>query len=246
MVHMGIFAQGHAPNPKGHRNSRMIDLVTHSASIATMASIGAGAGVLISVANARWPLGLGIGDRLPPHDVPVRSRFAIIGAGVAVGVVSVLVQPGPEGLAGAVFGWLLLALLVLDVEHFWLPDRLTFPLAAIGLLGGLWLPPAFVDRVIGCVAGFVGLAGIAFGYRAITGRTGLGGGDPRLFAGIGAWLGWFALPFVLLMASVLGLALVLYDRLSGRLVHRHSRIPLGALLAAAAWCFWLVSPLKEW
>jgi leader peptidase (prepilin peptidase) / N-methyltransferase len=231
---------------KGLNDSRMIDPGTHPVSIVALACIGAGVGVLISLMNACWPLGLGIIGRQSRQDVSVRPRLAIVGACIAVGVISLMVRPGPEGLAGTVFGWILLALLVLDVEHFWLPDRLTYPLAAIGLVVGIWLPPAFMDRIIGCVAGFISLAGIAYGYRAITGRIGLGGGDPRLFAGIGAWLGWFALPFVLLMASVLGLALVAYDRLLGRRIHRHSRIPLGALLAAAAWLFWLVSPLRAW
>lgn len=244
MVHMSVEARGHAPNPKGLNKSCMIDPGTHPASIAAIASIGAGVGILISVANARWPLGLGIVGLRPCQDFPVRPRLAIVGAGIAVGIFSLLVRPGPDGLAGAIFGWVLLALLVLDVEHFWLPDRLTYPLVAIGLVVGIWLPPAFADRVIGCVAGFASLAGIAYGYRAITGRIGLGGGDPRLFAGIGAWLGWVALPFVLLMAAVLGLVLVAFDRLSGRQIHRHSRIPLGALLAAAAWIFWLVNPLR--
>jgi leader peptidase (prepilin peptidase) / N-methyltransferase len=224
----------------------MIDPGTHAASVAAAACIGAGVGILVSAVNARWPLGFGIFDSHFHHDSPIRAHLAIVGAGIIIGIASLAALPGPEGLAGAVFGWILLALLVLDVEHFWLPDRLTYPLLATGLLAGLWVPPAFADRLIGCGAGFVSLAVIAYGYRAVTGRIGLGGGDPRLFAGIGAWLGWFALPFVLLMASVLGLVLVAYDRLSGHRIDRHSRIPLGALLAAAAWIFWLVSPLRGW
>jgi leader peptidase (prepilin peptidase)/N-methyltransferase len=232
------------PISKGFNISRMIDLGTDTVSIVALACIGAGVGVLISMMNACWPLGLGIIGLQSRQDVSVRPDLAIVGAAIAVGVISLMVRPGPEGLAGAVFGWILLALLVLDVEHFWLPDRLTYPLAVIGLVVGIWLPPAFMDRAIGCIAGFTSLAGIAHGYRAITGRIGLGGGDPRLFAGIGAWLGWFALPFVLLLAAGLGLVLVAYDYLSGRRIHRYSRIPLGALLAAAAWSFWLVSPLN--
>lgn len=158
---------------------------------------------------------------------------AIVGAG------SMLAWPGGAGLFGAAFGWTLLALLVLDVEHFWLPDRLTLPLVVTGLLGGIWFEPGLADRAIGATAGFVSLAGVAHGYRALTGRVGLGGGDPRLFAGIGAWLGWVALPFVLLLAASLGLVLVLRDRLSGHPVTRHTRVPLGALLAASAWLVWL-------
>ncbi|NJC07129.1 prepilin peptidase [Polymorphobacter fuscus] len=141
---------------------------------------------------------------------------------------------------------MLLALLVLDVEYFWLPDRLTVPLAAMGLAAGIWLPPSVPDRLIGAAAGFASLAGIAYAYRVMTGRVGLGGGDPRLFAAIGAWLGWVALPFVLLLAASFGLALVAYDRLRGRAITRHSRIPLGALLAAAAWLLWVPGPFSVW
>jgi leader peptidase (prepilin peptidase)/N-methyltransferase len=163
----------------------------------------------------------------------------IVVAAAIVGTASMLAFPGGAGLFGAVFGWILLALLVLDVEHFWLPDRLTLPLMLTGLLGGIWFEPALADRAIGAAAGFVSLAGVAHGYRALTGRVGLGGGDPRLFAGIGAWLGWVALPFVLLLAASLGLLLVARDRVSGRPVTRHTRVPLGALLAASAWLLWL-------
>jgi leader peptidase (prepilin peptidase)/N-methyltransferase len=152
-------------------------------------------------------------------------------------------HPGAYGVAGAVFGWWLLALLVLDVEHMWLPDRLTLPLGLAGMAAGWWLSMPLVDSLIGAAAGWASLAGLAAGYKALTGRTGIGGGDPKLFAAIGAWLGWFALPFVLVLAATLGLLLVLYDRLSGRPVTRYSRVPLGALLAAAAWPLWLAGPM---
>ena len=175
-----------------------------------------------------------------------KKRAAIECMAGVIGGVSLWAWPGAAGLSGAVFGWGLLTLLVLDAEHFWLPDRLTLPLAALGLALGVWLPPALADRAIGAVAGFASLAAIAAGYKAVTGRTGLGGGDPKLFAAIGAWLGWFALPFVLLLAAVLGFALIAHDRLSGRLVTRHSRVPLGALLAAAAWGLWLAGPITGW
>lgn len=232
-------------------------------------------GSFIAALTARWPAGRSIAAGrsrcdhcdavLTPRDlVPVISYLVLRGrcrhchsliaprhlvieiAGAGIGALALALHPDATGVAGAAFGWLLLALLVLDVEHLWLPDALTVPLLAAGLLAGLWLPPALFDRVIGAVAGFASLAGIAAGYKAATGRVGMGGGDPKLFGAIGAWLGWAVLPLVLLLAAVLGLALVLRDRLVGRAVGRQSRVPLGALLAAAAWCLWLVSPALQW
>lgn len=222
---------------------------------ALAAGVGALVGGMVAYSTARWPhdaqadgLCWRCGVPSPSTCLPCKRhlatrRTAIIAVATVIGATSLWVWPGAFGAGGALFGWMLLALLVLDVEHFWLPDRLTLPLAVAGLVLSLWLPPAFIDRLWGCLAGFASLTLIALSYRAVTGREGLGGGDPRLFAGIGAWLGWFALPFVLLLAALLGLALVAYDRLSGRMVTRHSRVPLGALLAAAAWGLWLAGPL---
>jgi leader peptidase (prepilin peptidase)/N-methyltransferase len=167
-------------------------------------------------------------------------HLAIELAAGLVGALALAAQPGAAGLAGAGFGWALLALAILDVEHFWLPDRLTLPLLLAGLVAGVWLAPPLLDRAIGAGIGFAALAGIAAAYKARTGRDGLGGGDPRLFAAIGAWLGWAALPLVLLAAAALGLVLVGIDRLRGRPVTRHSRVAFGALLAVCAWPIWLV------
>jgi leader peptidase (prepilin peptidase)/N-methyltransferase len=81
---------------------------------------------------------------------------------------------------------------------------------------------------------------MAFGYRRLRGREGLGGGDPKLLAGIGAWIGALQLPFILLGAGLLGLAAVLLMRLRGEEVGPATRLPLGALMAVAAWPVWLI------
>jgi leader peptidase (prepilin peptidase)/N-methyltransferase len=177
------------------------------------------------------------GAAIPPR------HLAIEIAAAGVGAASLALHPGAWGLAGAVFGWALLTLLVLDAEAMWLPDRLTIPLALAGLAATYALSMPITDSLIGAAAGWASLGGIAAAYKALTGRTGMGGGDPKLFAAIGAWLGWFLLPVVLVFAAMLGLLLVGYDRLSGRPVTRHSRVPFGALLAAAAWPLWLAGPL---
>ena len=115
------------------------------------------------------------------------------------------------------------------------------PLIPLGLLVA-WLGPGepLVDRAIGAAAGGIGLWLIGVLYRAARGREGLGGGDPKLLAAIGAWLGWTFLPIVLLGAGILGLVAALTMRARGQEVAATTRLPLGALMALAAWPIWLV------
>jgi leader peptidase (prepilin peptidase)/N-methyltransferase len=159
---------------------------------------------------------------------------------VAIGIASGLVAPGLEGLAGAVFGWLLLTLAVIDARDFWLPDELVAALALAGAGSAILFPPEPIERVLGGVAGFASLWLVAAGYRLLRGREGLGGGDPKLFGAIGLWLGWRMLPAVLLTAGLVGLGLVLFQRLRGRDVAADDALPLGTFLAIAAYPAWLV------
>lgn len=166
---------------------------------------------------------------------------AVEAAGMVIGIAAGLVAPGWEGVAGAVFGWLLLALAALDLAAFWLPDRLTGALAATGLVSGLFFDPGWIDRILGGVLGYGLLWLVAFTYRHVRGRDGLGGGDPKLFGAIGLWLGATMLAPVLLGASLIGLAVALAMKLSGRRIGMTTRFPLGTLLAIAAFPAWLSS-----
>jgi leader peptidase (prepilin peptidase) / N-methyltransferase len=172
-----------------------------------------------------------------------RRHPAIEAAAGVVGAAALWMHPDGAGLLGAAFGWALLTLAVLDAEHFWLPDAVTLPLLGAGLALGLRFDPPFLDRLIGAVAGFAALAAVGGGYRALRGRHGLGGGDPKLFAAIGAWLGWAALPFVLVVASIAGLIVVAIAAARGRRVTATTRLPFGAPLAVAAWAVWLSDPV---
>ncbi len=156
------------------------------------------------------------------------TAFSVASTGVAV--------------AGALFGWTLVALALLDLHHFWLPDRLTLPFAALGLVVaacGIGVP--LRDSAIGATAGYLSLTSIAVAYRALRGRTGLGGGDPKLFMAVGAWVGWMMLPPVLLLASLIGLFSVALRNVRGHKVTGDARVPLGTLLAIAAWPAWLIT-----
>ncbi|UZK67084.1 prepilin peptidase [Sphingomonas sp. M1-B02] len=161
-------------------------------------------------------------------------------AGLAIGATSGWVAPGAEGMAGAVFGWLLLALAALDLAAFWLPNALTGALAGAGLAAGaVGVGVPLEARAIGGVAGYGVLWAVSAGYRALRRRQGLGGGDPKLFGAIGFWLGWQALPMVLLAACLIGLAAVLGLRSAGRKLVATDRLPFGVMLGAAGFAVWV-------
>lgn len=232
--------------------------------------LGAIVGSFLATAALRWPAGRsaasgrsvcdGCGRTLGPADlVPIlsyvvrRGRCGACGAAIdalhlqvevaaaGIGGMAFALAPGLDGVGGAVFGWGLLLLGVLDVRDFWLPDRVTYSLALFGLaFGSLGAAPWPRDRLIGLATGFASLFLVATAYRAVRGREGLGGGDPKMFGAIGAWLGWATLPFVLLLAATAGLAAIFLGRAQGRTIAATTRLPFGALLAVAAWPAWLV------
>lgn len=165
-------------------------------------------------------------------------------AGLLVGVAAGVAAPGLSGVAGAVFGWLLLLLAALDLRAFWLPNWATLTLAVAGLAAGLaGLPPELTERAIGGVAGFAVLWLVAAAYRRVRGRDGLGGGDPKLLGAIGLWLGWRALPVLVLSASLIGLIYVALLILIGRRPERTMRLPFGLLLAVAAFPLWWIDAI---
>lgn len=231
---------------------------------------GAIAGSFLAAILFRWPSGRSVvrgrsqcescGATLGARDlVPILSYFLARGrcrkcgaaidrrhlaaeAGAAlIGLTAIAAHPLPAAIFTALFGWWLFLLAALDVEHHWLPDRLTLPLIPAGLaVGWIGIGPPLEPRLIGAIAGFASLALIAWAYRQLRGREGLGGGDPKLFAAIGAWLGWAQLPFVLLGAGLIGLGAILVMRLRGAKVAATDRLPLGTLMALAAWPIWLL------
>ena len=129
----------------------------------------------------------------------------------------------------------LLALAWIDAETFWLPDLLTLPLLWAGLLFvSLASPWQLTESLWGAAAGYDGLAGLNAGYRAWRGQPGLGGGDAKLLAALGAWLGWQALPIVLLLSSLVG-AIIGIGLILLRNHHQGKPIPFGPYLAIAGW-----------
>jgi len=233
--------------------------------------LGAILGSFIATILIRWPQGRSViagrsrcdscGRPLGPGDmVPIlsyaalhgkcracgvridRRHFAVELAAATLGLVALVAHPLPLAAITLGLGLWLLLLAMLDLEHQWLPDRLTLPLVPLGLMAA-WagFGPSLIERAIGAVAGWAALFLIALAYRRLRGREGMGGGDPKLLAGIGAWVGAFQLPFVLLGAGLLGLAAILLMRLRGEQVSATTRLPLGTLMAVAAWPIWLIT-----
>lgn len=220
--------------------------------------LGAIIGSFLATLILRWPAERSIGGRsacdhcrrqLGPTDlIPLLSALATRGrcrscghpidpthwqvelAAALVGALSLGVGQGWAGPALAVMGWLLLALAWLDARHHWLPDRLVLLLSVSGLIGGEWLGVLIEQRLIGLVAGWASLAAVRWIYHKLRHREGLGGGDPKLFGAIGAWLGWVQLPLVLLLAALMGLAAAVALRRKAT-----DRMAFGTPLCAAAW-----------
>ncbi len=155
---------------------------------------------------------------------------------------------GWAGLGALVFVWALVALAFIDLDTTFLPDAITLPLVWAGLL--LNLRETFVPlpaAVIGAVAGYLCLWTVYWGFKLLTGKEGMGYGDFKLLAAIGAFVGWKLLPIVILLSSVVGAVVGV-----GLIVlARHARgtpIPFGPYLAAAGILalFWGQSLTDRW
>jgi leader peptidase (prepilin peptidase)/N-methyltransferase len=110
-----------------------------------------------------------------------------------------------QGLAGCVLLWSLLALTMIDFDTQLLPDSITLPLLWAGLIANLWQTFASLpDAVIGALAGYLSLWMIYWLFKLIRGKEGMGYGDFKLLAALGAWLGWQLLPVIVLLSSVVG------------------------------------------
>lgn len=166
---------------------------------------------------------------------PISARYPIIE--LLTGALSAfLVWRFGSGLAGVatlLFAWLLIAMTFIDADTQLLPDDLTLPLLWLGLL--INLESTFVplgDAVIGAAAGYLSLWGVYWLFKLATGKEGMGYGDFKLLAALGAWLGWKMLPVIILLSSVVGAAvgisLILFAKRG-----RDNPIPFGPYLAAA-------------
>jgi leader peptidase (prepilin peptidase) / N-methyltransferase len=177
------------------------------------------------------------GARISPRYPIVEALTGILSAAVAwkLGF-------GWPAAAGLVLTWFLVALAFIDIDTQLLPDSLTLPLLWLGLLLSLFAPPPGMapipvdmrSSIIGAIAGYLSLWTVYHLFRLLTGKEGMGFGDFKLLAALGAWLGWrMLLPTVLIAAAVgavAGIAL-----LASRGQNRSTPIAFGPFLAAAGW-----------
>jgi leader peptidase (prepilin peptidase)/N-methyltransferase len=231
--------------------------------------LGLVVGSFIATLVIRWPRGEGMGGRsscdqckepiavldLVPlfgwarrrgrcrHcKAPIDWRHPVIELSAALlAIIMLAAAPGPEGIIGMVFAWFLLAMAALDAEHYWLPDRLTLPFLGLGLLLGFGTP---TERLLGALIGGGTFLLLRFAFQRLTGREGLGLGDVKLIAGLGAWLSWSSLPPLILLASLIGLGAAMFSfsrsrRAGGATLAMSPPVPFGACLAVAALPIWM-------
>ncbi|MGL6513948.1 prepilin peptidase [Aeromonas hydrophila] len=168
---------------------------------------------------------------------PISARYPLVELLTALLslVVAATYPPGWGLLAALLLTWVLVALTFIDLDKMLLPDQLTLPLLWGGLLfnlAGGFAPLA--DAVIGAMAGYLVLWSLYWAFKLLTGKEGMGYGDFKLLAALGAWLGWQALPIVLLLSSLvgafIGIGLILLHN-----HHQNKPIPFGPYLAIAGW-----------
>ena len=165
--------------------------------------------------------------------IPVRYPLVEILTAVASVVVIAVYGYTWTGVAALVFTWAIVALTFIDFDTKLLPDQITLPLLWLGLIVNL--SATFTDlgsAVVGAVAGYLVLWSIYWAFKLITGKEGMGYGDFKLLAAMGAWFGWQALPMLVLISSIVGIVLG-----GSMLLIRRSReaIPFGPYLAIAGW-----------
>jgi leader peptidase (prepilin peptidase)/N-methyltransferase len=166
---------------------------------------------------------------------PIPARYPLVE--LATGLLTALAVwrfgLSGQGLGAVLLGFALIALAFIDLETQLLPDNITLPLLWLGLLfnlQGVFTPLA--DAVIGAMAGYLALWSIYWLFKLVTGKEGMGYGDFKLLAALGAWFGWLALPAIIVLASLVGSLVGIALIVSGR----HARevpIPFGPYLAGA-------------
>lgn len=183
--------------------------------------------------------------------IPIRYPMVELTTGILSSWVAWHFGFGIAGFAAVVATWLLIGMTFIDLDSMLLPDQLTLSLLWLGLLLSIKSP--FVssqDALIGAAVGYLSLWSLFWAFKLITGKEGMGYGDFKLLAAIGAWVGWQHLPVVILLSSFVG-AIVGVTLLTIQGKDKNQPIPFGPYLAAAGWLTllygdWIVQQYWQW
>jgi leader peptidase (prepilin peptidase)/N-methyltransferase len=174
--------------------------------------------------------------------ISVRYPVVELGTGLVSALVAWRLGPGWPCLFGLLFTWALIALSGIDIDRKLLPDVITLPLLWLGLIvnvgdagrEGVIVFSALDDAVVGAAAGYLSLWLVYHLFRLVTGKEGMGYGDFKLLAAIGAWLGWQYLPLTILLSAIVG-AIIGGAALAMKGKESQTPIPFGPFLAGAGW-----------
>jgi leader peptidase (prepilin peptidase) / N-methyltransferase len=177
-----------------------------------------------------------LGGRCRFCAIPIpRELFVIEAIALALAAAIQLLVSPDQRLAGTLLTWLLLGLSWYDYRYGRLPNVLTIPLGASGILVALLRSPAPASYLLGGAGGLLVSATIAYAYRLLRGHDGLGDGDIKLLGAIGTWVGWQELSLLVLLAACSAVA---FCMIRGRFAATAS-IPFGPFIAAAGWAIWV-------
>lgn len=167
---------------------------------------------------------------------PISVRYPLVEAACGLLFFNAIWQSGatPTGLAWCIFSAAILALAMIDWDTTLLPDDITLPLLWLGLIAATlkWTAVPLDAAIWGAVAGYLSLWLVYWAFKLLTGKEGMGYGDFKLFAALGAWFGWQALVPIILMASVIGAVVGIGMKFTTGL-REGGYVPFGPFLAAA-------------
>lgn len=178
-----------------------------------------------------------LGGKCSSCKTPISIQYPVIEAVTAVMSVVVAWKFGVtiQTLGALFFTWALISLTMIDVHKQLLPDNITLPLLWLGLLLAIAETYTTLESsVIGAIAGYMVLWSVFQLFKLVTGKEGMGFGDFKLLAALGAWLGWQMLPQIILVSSVVGAVTGIIMLVTGQ-TKRQQPIPFGPYLAAAGW-----------
>ena len=168
--------------------------------------------------------------------ISIRYPLIELFTAVLAGITAYILPPSYWSLSLVAVTFVLIALSFIDIDTQLLPDQITLPLMWSGMLLALFevSPISLQDSVAGAMAGYLALWSVFHIFKLITGKEGMGYGDFKLLAALGAWLGWQSLPMVILIASLAG-AIVGLFMMKMKNTEKDTPLPFGPYLAIAGW-----------